>query len=205
MYVNSDDPPDWLLRGVRELSWIFHGHPGTMAFINAAMEVADKFVIEKEDEITIEEIRELNYTIYPPLKVISILEDSYIIEREGNIIKPGVLTKRLIATRKLNLPLDSLEQQQRGLEYQAMLAITLLRTMLDDNSFFPQGLPQGALATMTLLAAHGLRSDSKIEAEVSALTWVFSFQRCLTPSGRKNASSNGRIARWSRQNDYRHR
>jgi len=171
-FVSSDNPPDWLLAGIRELAWIFHDHPRTAAFINVAVEIADRFVIERVDKLSIQDVKEVNYTQLPLGRIILILQDAYIVKREGDLLLPGPLTKRLINVRDLGYPLSSPEQQQRALEYQGILALSLVRSMLKDGTY----IPQGALAIMTLLAAHALTSGERIEAEVSDLSWDIAFR-----------------------------
>jgi hypothetical protein len=173
-YLNEDSPPDWLLGGIRELAWIFLGNPFTAAFVNAAVEVADRFVIERADKLTMEDIKEINYTMVPAPRVILILEEAFILERKGSFLVPGRLILRLRKVRDLNYTLASEEQKRATLEYQGILAITLLRSMLRDGS--GAFVPQNALAIMTLLAAHALNSDDQIKPEVQKLTWDLAFR-----------------------------
>lgn len=165
-FIQSNEPSDWVLAGLRELTWIFYGHPRTAAFVNAAIEVADRFAIERVPQITINDIVEVNYTQMAQNRVISLLEEALIVEREGEILRPGPLTRRLMMVRDLGYPLDSSEQKQKALEYQGVLALALLRSMLMDGTY----IPRGALSIMTLLSVHALGS-SDIVPEISDLTW----------------------------------
>lgn len=169
-FIQSGEPPDWLLNGLRELAWIFYGHPRTAAFVNAAVEIADRFAIERVPELTIHDVKEVNYTRLPQRRIIGLLEEALIVEREGDILKPGPLTRRLMTVRDLGYPLNSPEQKQKALEYQGILAISLLRAMLRDETY----VPRGALAIVTLLAVHALASGD-IAAEISDLTWDMAF------------------------------
>ncbi len=172
-FVRSDSPPDWLMAGIRELSWVYHGHPRTAAFINAAMEVADRFVIERASSLDTQDIKEVNYTLLPQAKVISLLEEALILKNDGGKLRPGPLVKRLIKVRNLNLPLESPEQEAAALEYQGILAVSLMRSMLEDGTV----VPQGALAIMTFLAAQALRADGAVAPKVEQLTWDLAFNQ----------------------------
>ena len=170
-FVKVESPPDWLLAGIRELAWVYYGHPQTAAFINAAMEVADRFVIERASSLDINDIKEVNYTLLPQARVISILEKAYILKEDKGKFRPGPLVKRLIKVRNLNLPLESPEQEKAALEYQGILAVSLMRSMLEDGTV----VPRGALAIMTFLAAQALRADGAIGPKVEQLTWDLAF------------------------------
>lgn len=174
-FIQSSEPPDWLLAGLRELAWIFYGHPRTAAFVNAAIEIADRFAIERVPKLTISDVKEVNYTRFTQNRVIGLLEEALIVEREGEILRPGPLTKRLMTVRDLGYPLNSSEQKQRALEYQGILAISLLRSMLRDGTY----VPRGALAVMTLLSVHALASRD-IGPEISDLTWDIAFRAVPT-------------------------
>lgn len=170
-FIQSNEPPDWLLGGLRELAWIFYGHPRTAAFINAAIEIADRFAIERVPQLTISDVKEVNFTRLPQNRVIGLLEEAQIVKREGEILKPGPLTKRLMTVRDLGYPLNSPEQKQTALEYQGILAISLLRSMLVGGIY----VPRGALAVMTLLSIHALASED-VGLEISDLTWDTAFR-----------------------------
>ena len=86
---------------------------------------------------------------------------------------PGPLVKRLIKVRNLNLPLESPEQEAAALEYQGILAVSLMRSMLEDGTV----VPQGAFAIMTFLAAQALRAEGAIAPKVEQLTWDMAFNR----------------------------
>lgn len=178
-FLHSSDPPEWLLAGIRELAWIFYGHPRTAAFVNAAVEIADRFAIERVPKLTIGDVKEVNYTRFPQNRVIGLLEEALIVEREGEILHPGPLTKRLMTVRDLGYPLNSPEQKKRALEYQGILAVSLLRSMLRDGTY----VPRGALAIMTLLSIHALGSRD-IGSEISDLTWDTAFR--VVPNRQEN-------------------
>jgi hypothetical protein len=169
--LQSSEPPEWLLAGLRELAWIFNGHPRTVAFVNTAVEIADRFTIERVEKLTINDIKEVNFTRFTPSRILGLLEAALIIEREGEIVRPGLLTRRLAMVRDLGYPLNSPEQRQRALEYQGILAISLLRSMLKDSTY----VPQGALAIMSLLSIHALASK-EIGSEIADLTWDRAFE-----------------------------
>ncbi|MCP8308867.1 MAG: hypothetical protein H3Z53_11250 [archaeon] len=190
-FMKSNNPPEWLLAGIRELGWIFQHHPRTAAFINVAIEVADRFVIERVNSLHINDVRELNYTRLPQGLIISVLEEAYIVKKDGDLLFPGPLTRRLINVRDLGYPLNSPEQREKALEYQGILAVSLLRSMLR-HEFRELGeveegmfVPQGALAIMTLLAIHALSSGEKLEVEVSDLTWDAAFRSIPTRQEKK--------------------
>jgi len=170
-FMQNEDPPEWLLAGTRELAWIFYGHPRTAAYINAAIELADRFAIERILQLSIDDVKEVNYTRLSPRRIIALLEEALIIKREAEIIYPGPLVKRLMTVRDLGYPLNSPEQKAKALEYQGILAISLLRSMLLEGSY----VPRGALSIITLLSIHAL-STSTIGHEISDLTWDVAFR-----------------------------
>jgi hypothetical protein len=169
-FINTEEPPEWLLAGLRELAWIFYGHPRTAAFVNAAVEVADRFAIERAPQLSIDDIKEVNYTRLSQRRVIGLLEEALIVRRKGETLYPGPLTRRLMTVRDLGYPLNSSEQRQKALEYQGILALSLLRSLLREGTY----VPQGTLAIMALLAVHALSSEN-IDSEISDLTWDMAF------------------------------
>ncbi len=170
-FIQQENPPEWLLDGIRELSWIFFGHPRTAAYINVSMEIADRFAIERLPHISINDIKEVNYTRLSPRRIISLLEDALIIRVENNIVYPGPLSLRLREVRDLGYPLNSPEQKARALEYHGILAISVLRSMLLEGEY----IPRGALSVLTLLSLQALTSE-EIQREISDVTWDSAFR-----------------------------
>lgn len=178
-FMNNENPPEWLLYGLRELAWIFYGHPRTAAYVNVAIEIADRFAIERLSYISPADLTEVNFTRLPPRRIIALLEDALIIKRENMLIYPGPLSLRLRSVRDLGYPLNSPEQREKALEYQGVLAISLLRSLLLEGEY----IPRGALSIMTLLSIHALFTE-EITPVISDLTWDLAFKQI--PSRQEN-------------------
>jgi len=157
-YIHENPAPNWLLNGIRELSWMFMAYPRTMAFFNTAMEVTEIFIIDREDKISVDELMEVNYTQLPRDKVLSLLEEAYIIERTGNDVFPGKLVKKLQQVRWEGYQMDTPQIESKLLELHGILTVAITRSLIRDREY----LPRRALAILSLLSLHMIASGEEI-------------------------------------------
>lgn len=161
-YIHENPHPIWLLNGIRELSWIFLSYPRTMAYFNTAMEVTEMFIIDREGKISVDEIMEVNYTNLPRNKVLSLLEEAYIIERTGNDVLPGMLVRKLQQVRWEGYQMDTPQIENKLLELHGILTVALTKSLIRSREY----LPRRALAILSLLSYNIISSGEGIETVI---------------------------------------
>jgi hypothetical protein len=176
IYIQENQPPNWLLYGLRELHWIFSEYPITAAYINTATEVTEMFIIERKDRIDVDDVKEVNFTNLPRDKIISLLEEAFIVERKGDTILPGQLVKKLQQIRWEGYEMGSIEIQNKLLELHGILTVALTKSMIRDGNY----LPQRALAVFSMLSYHMLSCEEEIEPILSEYTWDLAFAKLGT-------------------------
>lgn len=183
-YVEEDPPPNWLIRGIRELSWVFREYPRTQGYFNTAMEVLELFIIDRMDEIGIQDITELNQTTLPRDKILDLLEKAFIIRRKGETILPGALTKKLQRVRWEGYDMNTPQIENRLLEVHGVLTAALSRSLIVTREYFPRR----ALGIFHLLSEQMMRSGEDIEPIIPEYVFISAF-RDIDPRQR------GRITR----------
>lgn len=171
-YVEEDPPPNWLIRGVRELSWIFREYPRTQGYFNTAMEILELFIIDRMDEINDQDIEELNQTALPREKVLELLEKAFIIKRKGEVVLPGALTKKLQRVRWEGYEMNTPQVESRLLEVHGVLTAALSRSLIVTKEYFPRR----ALAIFHLLSEQIMRSSEHVEPVIPEYVFLIAFR-----------------------------
>ncbi len=163
-YISENPPPDWLLKGVRELAWIFKEYPYTSAYFNTASEVAEIFIIDRAETITSDDIGEVNFTRLATPKVLTLLEDALIIRRENGNIYPGALVEKLRQVRWEGYKMDTPQIEDKLLELHGILTVTLIQAMITERTY----MPHRALGVFSILSQNILNSgDDDIQRYIS--------------------------------------
>jgi hypothetical protein len=171
-YVEEDPPPNWLIKGVRELSWIFREYPRTQGYFNTAMEILELFIIDRLDEIEIKDIDELNQTSLPRDKVLTLLKKSFIIKIKGRTIFPGALTKKLQRVRWEGYQMDTPQIENKLLEVHGVLTAALSRSLIVTGEYFPRR----ALAIFHLFSEQMINSGRDINPVIPEHVFLSAFR-----------------------------
>jgi len=158
-YVEEDPPPHWLVDAIGELGWIFREYPRTKGYLNTAIEVTWMFILERLDEVGIDDIAEVNHSNLPRDKILTILEEASIITIEGEKVFPGIIVQKLRKVRWEGYQMDTPQIKSKLLELHGILTVALTQSMLNDKEY----IPRRALAVFHMLSDNMINSGEKIE------------------------------------------
>lgn len=147
-YIEEYPPPNWITEAVKELAWVFREYPRTMGYLNTAEEVTEVFIIDREDEVRLDDLDEINFTNLPRDKVVDLLEKALIVERRGDKLLPGKLVKKLQLIRWQGYEMDTPQIEAKLLELKGILTIALTKSMIEEKDY----LPQRALAILNIIS-----------------------------------------------------
>ncbi len=159
IYIHETPPPNWLVKAVGELGWVFREYPRTKGYLNTAVEVTWLFTLEGLDEVNADDIKEINQSGLPRDKILTILEEALIIERQGDKIYPGSLVKKLRQVRWEGYQMDTPQVQSKFLELHGILTVALTNSLIKDGAF----IPRRALAIFHILSENMIRSGEDLE------------------------------------------
>lgn len=159
LYLKENPAPEWLVGGISELGSVFTENPRVQGYMNTAREVTWMFTLDKLEEVSIEDILEVNYSQIPRDDIISVLEDAHIIERRNNKIFPDALVRKLGQVRLEGFQMNTPEIASKLLEIQGILAIALINSLVKRQKY----IPKRALAVLHLLSQNMIRSRENIE------------------------------------------
>jgi len=158
IYIKENPPPDWLVKAISELAWIFNQYPRTKGYLNTAMEVTWMFTLDGLDEVGVDDVMEVNYSNLPRDKILALLEEAMIVERKVDRLSPGPLVRRLREVRWEGYQINTAEIQEKLLEIQGVLTVALTKSLIHTRSY----LPRRALAVFNLLSSNMIRSGENI-------------------------------------------
>lgn len=161
-FIKCNPPPKWLANGLREIGWIYQQYPVTAGYFNTAEEVVETFVIDQVSAININDLEEVNYTTHPTERILTLLERALIIERGGNRLRPGRLTRRLQETRLGGYDMDTPEIKEKIKEMHGVLTLALTKSLLKEGGF----LPRKIISVLDLLSEQMLAGGAEIELKV---------------------------------------
>jgi len=153
-FMRSNPPPEWLMAGLQEIGWIYQQNPMTAGYFNTAEEVVETFVIDQIVEINVDDLEEINYTSHPTERILVLLENSLILERSGDRLRPGKLTRRLQETRLEGYEMDTPAIKKKIKEMHGIITLALAKSLLKERSFTPRKV----IAILDLLSQHMLAS-----------------------------------------------
>jgi hypothetical protein len=159
LYIKENPVPDWLIKGIGELAWIFAENPRTQGYLNTAREVTWMFTLDRSEEIGVDDVMEVNYARIPRDEILTLLEEAFIVERKGNKLFPGALVKKLQQVRLEGYAMNTYEVEGKLLEIQGILAIALIASLIKRNKY----IPRRALAVLHVLSQNMIRSGETIE------------------------------------------
>jgi len=172
IYIKEDPPPNWLIRAIRELSWIFREYPRTQGYFNTAMEALEMFIIDGMDKIKIEDITEINQTTLPRDKVLNLLEKALIIERDNEEILPGTLTKKIQRIRWEGYEMGTSQIETKLLEVHGVLTVALSKSLIENNDY----IPRRALGIFHLLSEQMMASEEDIDPIIPKYVFDLAFR-----------------------------
>lgn len=159
LYLKENPTPEWLVGGISELGSVFTENPRTQSYLNTAREVTWMFTLDKLEEVSTDDILEVNYAQIPRDDILSVLEDAHMIERRNNKVFPGALVRKLREVRLEGFQMNTPEIASKLLEIQGILAIALINSLVKRQKY----VPKRALAVLHLLSQNMIRSGENIE------------------------------------------
>jgi hypothetical protein len=167
-FIKNNPPPKWLTDGLQEMGWIYQQYPKTVGYFNTTEEVVKTFVIDRAPEIHVDDLEEINYTAHPTERVLGMLEKAWVIERGGDRLRPGRLTRRLQETRLEGYSMDTQEIKEKIKEIHGILTFALTKSLLEDLG--GEGfLPRKIIAVLDLLSEQMLASGEEIDLDVPSI------------------------------------
>jgi hypothetical protein len=149
IYLTSSQPPDWIIDGLVEIaSWIYEGSTRGAVFYNVASEVAEQFVIECDNRIPIDDIKEANYSAVPVNKILEVLSNAQIITYNSEYVMPGPLVERLRNLKLEGYAMGSAAIRRKLKEMHGVIAASIAFTTLKEQNY----RPQKALAILKLIS-----------------------------------------------------
>lgn len=149
-YLESETQPEWLANAIREFSWILLEHPQTAAFFNVAEEVLHIFILDHQDKLHVEELKEVNFTNLPRDLVVEVLRKGHIVEVEGDYLVPGRLAKNLINTKWAGYAFSDQDFENKIIEFRGVLTMAITWSLLQDEKYIPRRV-MGILAVFSKL------------------------------------------------------
>jgi len=132
-YMNEDTPPEWLSKSIGEFAWILEEYPPTAAFFNVAQEVLHDFILDEQNELSVEDLKELGFTNWPRDRILHLLELAKVVELEDGHVHPGKLTQNLIRTRWAGYELADEDYANQMVEFKGVLSISLVYSLLQEE------------------------------------------------------------------------
>lgn len=172
-YLYNVSPPEWIIDGMIEIaSWAYHSNPRTVAYFNTANELVFIFAIERQNSISIDELTEVNYTMLPNNKIIKLLEDALIIQKELSILYPGPISTKLMDKRWEGYDLNTPEIKRALKETKAIVSIALTKSLVKNGDI----KPRRALSLLHLISDLILKTDynEDIKKEIEDIDLEFS-------------------------------
>lgn len=164
-------PPEDMDKAVAEFDRIYFSNLRLRVFYNTACEAVHCAIVRPHSPIVLSEPDESSI---PRPKVLSILEESGIISRQGEKILPGALLKKLIRLRLYRYAISSSEFSKQLRIIYAVLTLKMTKTLLEHREFTPQIV----MSIFRMISAHifvNLKT-SKIPREVPSSTWNRGFK-----------------------------
>lgn len=163
-YSKDGEPPDEVISEfLREIRGVYKSNIKTRAYFNSAAEIVRTFVDEGVNEIPIREIRSIAQSTVAQPKLLKVLSDARIIERDDDVVKQGELTQSILRVKWEQLPRESDKWTRRIQEVYGLLAVSLTITLirLDGET------PRSALAVFHLVSSHVIAAESMGSDSVS--------------------------------------
>lgn len=155
-YYEDGSPPEWLSEALCELAWVYYHNVRTSGYFNVASEISERFIIENEQAIRRNEIRELGITTVPEGEILELLSEGNIITYDDKLVYPGEF---LIKARDIAEKGDELGSPEATLKRKEMfgfLAVCLTRALV---YFTNHGIPRTALSIFHLLSEQMIRCN----------------------------------------------
>jgi len=175
-YMKERSPPSWITNIAYELDFIYKRNLRTRAYFNAAQEVIYRFSVEKEPNFPLDNIKEINQSQIPRHKILTILENAYLIEIKDFRVYPGALTRKLQNIRWEGYALNETQMVLVRQEIKGILSIALTRALIETKEF----IPREALSILNLLSQQMLKADGEIGREIRTYRQRIAFAR-ITP------------------------
>jgi hypothetical protein len=173
MYLEGT-PPEAMDEAIAEFSRIYYSNLRLRVFYNTACEAVSCAMMSPEPNTALN-LFEPNFSQIPEPKILTILEESGIISREGEKIFAGKLVKKLIRLRLTGYPFTS-ENFSRQLKIvYAILTLILTKTLLKHEEFVPQ-IVVGIFRVISIHIFQNAHSKS-IRREIPRSTWNKGFKR----------------------------
>ncbi len=132
-YLEDDSPPEWLTDSVGEFAWILEEYPPTAAFFNVAQEVLYAFILDEQNELPADDLKELAFTNWPRDRVLHMLEVAKVVELTDGHVFPGKLTKNLMNIRWAGNQLAADDYTKQMIEFRGILTISLVYSLLQED------------------------------------------------------------------------
>ena len=159
-------PPGEIDDAVAEFDRIYFSNLRIRVFYNTACEAVHYAIVHPDSPIT---LLEPNFSTVPEPKVLSVLEESGIISRQGQEIYAGPLLKKLIRLRLTRYGISSPEFSKQLRIIYAILTLTITKTLLKHEEF----VPQIVMSIFRVISAHVSRNwkSARMPKEVPHSTW----------------------------------
>lgn len=163
-YYKSGEPPDAVISEfLRELRGIYRTNPRTSAYFNSAAEIARSFALEGAEELNINRIHSVARSQVPRDRIITVLERGRVIDRNGDVVKPGELTESILRIRWEKISQNSPEWERAIQEVYGLLTVTLTITLIELEG---SNMPRSALAIFHLISEHIIATESQDKDEI---------------------------------------
>lgn len=163
-YYKDGEPPDEVVsKFLRELRGVYKSNIRTRAYFSSASEIVRMFVEAGVDEIPISEISSIAQSTVAQPKLLSVLSEAKIIEKEDDVVKPGELTQSILRVQWEQLPRNSDKWARRIQEVFGLLVVSLTITLIRLEG----DTPRSALAVFHITSKHVIAADSMDEDEVA--------------------------------------
>ncbi len=177
----KEDPPEWLVKSLCELSEIYQSNTRTSGYFNVAAQVAESLILGHSEKLEISEISEFGFTNIPERTILELLQGGNLITFDDNYIYPSefILKAKQIVERGDELASE--EATKRRQEMFGFLAVCLTKALINSDSY--GGIPQSALSIFHLLSEQTI-SAKENEDILDDLRVISAFSE-LTPIQRE--------------------
>lgn len=164
-------PPEDMDNAVAEFDRIYYSNLRLRVFYNTACE-AVRFAVTYPDSPI--KLVEPHFSNVPEPKVLTVLEESGIIERLEGEIYAGTLLKKLVQLRLTGYMFSSPEFSKQLRLIYSVLTIMITKTLLKHEEF----IPRVVMSILRIISAHVLRNmnSNNIPREVQRSTWNTGFK-----------------------------
>jgi len=156
---------------IAEFDRIYYSNMSLRVFYNSACEAVHYALLSPSSPF---ELVEPNFSSIPQPKVISILEESGIISKQGEELYAGEMLKKLIRLRLSGLALSSEELLKQLRIVYAVLTLRMTKTLLQHEEFIPQ-IVVGIFRVVSIHIMQHMDSEN-IPKEIPQSSWNNGFK-----------------------------